>query len=257
MEKKGLMLYPSLRIQKFSFIVSLAVFFASDLASAEFASNSRPSHFLNSQTIGDGMEVSYLGNLVFALDKNTDIGTQGLTFLAGLPNLYLKHRMFDFENGSTTFNTYLLPFRQGITREGGLGFYYSVTTGLEVSPSSTINIGGGSAGFLDRSLALSGEGTALNFYHLDFSYDLLISNTLSFNFGTLIFPYLDVDLESELIDAKISGFNPALSEIIPFFATLTFSPTDSSFNLEGGVWGISPGKQAGLSPYLSLYWRLK
>ncbi|MEI8027425.1 MAG: hypothetical protein WCI18_13840 [Pseudomonadota bacterium] len=251
------MLYSSLRIQKFLFIVSLCVFFRSNLASAEFSSTSRPSHFLNSQTIGDGMEVSYLGNLVVALDSNTDIGTQGLFLLSGLPNLYLKHRMFDFENGSTTFNTYLVPYRKGNTWGGGLGFYYSVTTGLEINPSSTINIGVGSAGYLDKSLVLSGEGTALNLYHIDFSYDLMISNTLSFNFGTLIFPYIDVNLESDLIDAKISGFNPALSEIIPFFATLTFSPTDSSFHLEGGVWGISPGKQSGLSPYLSLYWRLK
>ncbi len=257
MEKKGLMLYRSLRIQKFLFIVSLCLSFRSDFASAEFSSTSKPSHFLNSQTIGEGMEVSYMGNLVYALDKNTDIGTQGLFLLAGLPNLYLKHRMFDFDNGSTTFNTYLLPIRKGSTWGGGLGFYYSVTTGLELSPSSTINIGGGSAGCLDKSLVLSGEGTALNLYHIDLSYDLIISKTLSFNFGTLIFPYIDVDMESEFIDAKITGFNPALSEIIPFFATLTFSPTDSSFNLEGGFWGISPGQQSGLSPYLSLYWRLK
>ena len=80
----------------------------SGIARAEFSKESRPSHMLNSQTVESGMEISYLGNMVFALDRNTNLGTQGLFFLGGLPNLTLKHRMFDFENGSTTFNVFFM-----------------------------------------------------------------------------------------------------------------------------------------------------
>jgi len=230
----------------------------SGIAWAEFSKEARPSHMLNSQTVESGMEVSYLGNMVFALDRNTNLGTQGLFFLGGLPNLTLKHRMFDFENGSTTFNGFFMPIPKRlleIGNSGGLTFFYSVTTGIDLNSQSTLSVGAGSTGYVETSLVSSGEGTAINFYHINFAYDLIISNVLSFNMGAVFFPFIDVDIESELLDARISGFNPTFKEIVPFFATATYSPENSSFNLEAGVWGVSPS--SGLGPYLSLYWRLK
>ena len=225
-------------------------------AFASFSEAKKPVHFLNTELLDTGLQVTYLGEVKAHISETTDIGTQGLLTLGGLPNLNLKHKMFDFDSGSTTFNAFLLPFGVG-NKEGQFFFNYSFITGIAMTSTSKLNFGFGSTGLMTNRRILTGEGSSINLYHLDLSFDQMISQNWYFNSGLMFFPIIDISIENELIDLQLSGINPVPFVFTPGFASLTYSPDQSSFNLEFGLGMLSMSPQISAFPYLSLYWRFQ
>lgn len=225
-------------------------------AFAGFSESKKPVHFLNTELLDTGLQVTYTGELKAHVSETTDIGTQGLFTLGGLPNLNLKHKMFEFDNGSTTFNAFLLPLGVGM-KEGQFFFNYSFVTGIGLSSESKLNFGFGSTSLVTNQRILTGEGSSINLYHFDLSYDLMLNQNWYFNSGIMSFPFIDVNIENELIDLQLSGLNPVPFAFVPGFATLTYSPDLSSFNVEFGMFTFSMSPRLAAYPYLSLYWRIQ
>jgi hypothetical protein len=246
------------RLNRHSRLIRLVCFLGIDYqpAFASFSETKKPVHFLNTELLDSGLQVTYTGELKAHVSDTTDIGTQGLFTLGGLPNLNLKHKMFEFDNGSTTFNAFLLPIGIG-NKEGQFLFNYSFVTGLSLSSGSKLNFGFGSTGLVTNQRVLTGEGSSINLYHFDLGYDLMLNQNWYFNSGIMVFPFIDVNIENELIDLQLSGLNPVPFVFVPGFATLTYSPDLSSFNVEFGIFTFSMSPRLAAYPYLSLYWRIQ
>jgi hypothetical protein len=245
-----------------------AVIFAALHGRSSFAdlSADRPlHHFYNAEILEPSeVQASIAGNVKVGLVENVELGSNGVLLLTGLPNLSLKHRMFEGNHFRTSFSSHLFMF------SGASGAESDDTASSSVKDTNTAFFG--AAGVITSTDI--GAGRSVNWGIYDFlifgqvplvdidvsahilsptvGLDLLLARNFGMTLAIAYPAYMHGTLNSEFVEAELN-FVAAGSDFGKVFTQgfATFTVSAGSFNLEFGAAQLLTGT----TPYFNIFWR--
>jgi hypothetical protein len=234
---------------------------------ADLSADQPAHHFYNAELLEPSeVQVSIIGNVKVGLVENVELGSNGLFLLSGLPNLSLKHRMFEGDQFRTAFSSHLFML------SGASGSESDESTSNSSSVNDTNTAFFGAAGVVTSTDIGAGRSINWGLYDflifgqvplidIDVSAHILtptlgLDVLLAKNFGmslALAYPaYMHGSLNSEFIEAELS-FVAAGGDFGKIFTQgfATFTVSAGSFNLEFGAARLL----AVTTPYFNIFWR--
>lgn len=240
----------------------------STISYAEITEERHIHHFYNARLLNPGEhQISIVGNYKYGINEDVELGTQGLLTIGAILNFYVKHKMFDTPNWTTSFVLHVL---RGQTQQpSGLG----VDDGEESSETESVLLYGAAAGVI-TTYRLA-PGSYLNYGIYDYmvrqtvdsnhqltkihvftpaiGYDRYLSPSWALT-ALIAYPvWLTGQVQSDVADIEINlnlltGLPPSLNPSLGF---LTATHSWETLNIEGGLMFISQTP----SLYANLFWR--
>ena len=230
------------------FFVVISLLTHSSPLLASFSSQQRPHHFFNAHLLQPNeQQLSIFGNYKFGFLPTLELGVQGLLLLGGLPNIYLKHQMFQEGNIKTSFVAHSVA-------SGSVFFSaHGIISTITFENSHELSLGLLDFYFKEGNIFVDNHST-LHFFSPSIAYDKILSEHFAFGVAAVHPKFILAHIQNDLVDLDATITIPFDQSIYTVFTTLTYS--GESFNAEFGfVAAGSFDTNSGLSPYLNLFWR--
>lgn len=233
--------------------------------SSDTNKNPNPHHFFNAELLKpEEKQIGISGNFKVGVNKKYELGSQGLILLTGVPNVYLKHRMFKFEKAQTSFvnHTFYVSLESESVDQETLEVQNINTTTLMsamgiVTTHKVSSKANWSWGVYDLYLSQSSSDDNTDLQAHFITPSAAVDYRLSDNWvatATLAYTaYITLSLESDSADFTFDSRLFAGSDIgiTPLVSFLTTTYTNGSFNIEFGGLVFTTA----FTPYINLFWR--
>jgi hypothetical protein len=221
-------------------------------AHAEIGMPASLHHFFNARLLEPGsMQLSIMTNFKGGVTDSVELGSNLLTDVMGVPNLSIKHKMFDLAKAQTSFtgHGFLIP-KRGDFEANSLISLHGIVTTHELNPDNYFNWG-----LMDIMFYMSGNASNSSSLHVPTA---LLGSDYAFNqrfVGSLIVLqplYILADVKSDAVNVNLQsdmisrGYVPP---VLMLSGTLAFKVYHLEFNLLNAM-GESTG-------YINMWWRFK
>ena len=246
--------------------IFLITVFCQNSFSAKRYKKERPApSYLNAYLLeAKELRVSLFGEINYGISSDYQVGTQALGLLNSVPNIFLKHKMFDLDKGKSTYALSLgafffkeKPQIVNLIKEKAQGsfFYFSFLGSSVRSSLFSFHYG---LSLIDGSLKIEEEKNPKSMSLLGIvgssGLDIKVLDYLSFN-ASLLLPLLE--------KSKVENYEMSLSNESPIFGALPVIGSLGtcfkwrSFSFELTDWLLRFNKELIQIPLLNIFYSFK
>lgn len=225
------------------------------LSSVSFSQNpdsKRPTHSFNAFLLEKNeKQISIFSTARYGVSEDLELGTNFLMAVLNIPNLAVKHRMFNFEDHQTSFISHI-----GVLTEDDLNTfgYWGINHSWVFDQQTVYSFGFMNLFLRSRDSFFGSKQQSFDGYSVNLSADYSYSKRTAFN-ATLLLPvFVNVESKLDVADLEYSewaflNFRSSLTPVVFLSSTFTFGV----FNLEPGLIAQINNLPPGL--YINLFWR--
>lgn len=224
-------------------------------ARAALSSKNPLHHQFNAKLLNPNeKQISIAGNTKLGITENLELGTQALFLLADVPNIALKHRMFDLGSIKTAFTSH--TFIANLDDLSLIGSFHGVTSDYQLNPQASMSFG-----VYDLFVHLTGADNLKGEFHTItpmLAYDHILSSNWGLT-GLVFLPFFgSLELVSNFADIEAlfeyyKGIKSEEGYPAFFFLSATNSWDTVNFEVGGIVFTLNPGLQL----YFNIFWRFE
>ena len=199
-------------------------------------------------------QISIAGNAKFGVTSSLELGTQFLFLAADIPNISIKHRMFDLGKVQTAFTSH--TFLANVEELSLIASFHGITSDYQLSSQSNLSLG-----VFDLFVHLKGDDNLQGEFHTIspmLAYDQIINSHWGLT-GLIFLPIFgSLELVSNFADIEaLFEYYKGIKSDEGYPAFLFLSATNSWERVNFEFGGMILASNPALQLYFNIFWRFK